>query len=105
MFGDMVDAFRSRESGFLLLLCLWTLWATRGVVHRSTGAYLHRSQVDGLEPVGAIMDAVDAVFVGGAKGDRFATQRPDLGGTALAAAKSALDPAGIMNPGVLTDVR
>jgi alkyldihydroxyacetonephosphate synthase len=32
----------------------------------------------------------------------YRAQRPDLFGRALAAAKSALDPAGIMNPGVLT---
>jgi alkyldihydroxyacetonephosphate synthase len=32
---------------------------------------------------------------------RYRAQRPDLFGKAFAAAKSALDPAGIMNPGVL----
>jgi alkyldihydroxyacetonephosphate synthase len=33
----------------------------------------------------------------------YRAQRPDLFGKAFAAAKSALDPAGIMNPGVLVD--
>ena len=35
----------------------------------------------------------------------YRAQRPDLFGKAFAAAKSALDPAGIMNPGVLVPVK
>ena len=35
----------------------------------------------------------------------YRAQRPDLFGKAFAAAKSALDPAGIMNPGVLVHER
>ena len=33
----------------------------------------------------------------------YDAQRPDVFATALRAAKSALDPAGILNPGVLID--
>ena len=59
---------------WLLLLRLWTLWATRSVVHKSTGAFVGLSQVDGFDPVGAIVHGIDAVLVGGAKGNRLAAQ-------------------------------
>ena len=35
----------------------------------------------------------------------YLKQRPDLFGAALAAAKSRLDPAGLLNPGVLVPAR
>jgi len=48
-----------------LLFFLCTLWATRSVVHKSTGAFVGLSQVDGFDPVGAIVHGIDAVLVGG----------------------------------------
>ncbi len=66
--------FPLRGGGLLLLLRLWTLWATPSVVHKSTGVLVGLSEVDGLDPVGAIMRPIDAVFVGGAKRDRLPAQ-------------------------------
>ena len=59
----------------LLLLGLWTLWATRfSVVHKSTGLPLGLAEVEGGDPVGVIVDIEDAILIGGAKGDILATK-------------------------------
>jgi hypothetical protein len=63
VFGDMVDTFLLRSERLLLLLfVLWTLWATRSVVHKSTGRAVPLAKVEGRDPVGAIMQGEHAVL-------------------------------------------
>ena len=61
-----------RSERLLLLFVLWTLWATRSVVHKSTGLTVPLAKVEGRDPVGAIAHGEDAVLA--AQGDRLAAQ-------------------------------
>ena len=47
--GDMVDTSSLRSDRLLLRFVLWTLWATRSVVHKSTGLAVRLAQVEGPE--------------------------------------------------------
>jgi hypothetical protein len=75
VFGDILYTFDPSNRDGLLLFFLWTLWAARSVVHKSTGLVLVLTQIEGADPVGAIIDGEDAVLAGRAKGDRLAAQR------------------------------
>jgi hypothetical protein len=55
VFWDIVDASSLRSDRLLLLFVLWTLWATRSVVHKSTGLAVRLAQVESSDPVGAIV--------------------------------------------------
>ena len=74
MFGDIVDTSSLRSDRLLLLFALWTLWATRSVVHKSTGPAVRLAQVEGRDPVSAIAHGEHAVLAARAKGDRLAPQ-------------------------------
>ena len=63
MFGDIVDTSSLRSDRLLLRFVLWTLWATRSVVHKSTGLAVRLAQVEGSDPVGAIVHSEQAATV------------------------------------------
>ena len=58
----------------LLLFLLWTLWATRRVVHKSTGLVIGLCEVDRADAVGAKVDGEDAILPGRAQSDHLALQ-------------------------------
>jgi hypothetical protein len=80
--GDKVDGrsgtwwthFSSLGCGLLLLLRLWTLWATRSGVHKSTGFGIGLAKVDGPDAMGAEVHGEDPVLAGRAQGDQLAPQ-------------------------------
>jgi hypothetical protein len=51
--GTWWTHFLLRSQRLLLLFILWTLWATRSVVHKSTGLAVRLAQVEGSSPGGA----------------------------------------------------
>jgi len=57
-----------------LLLFLWTLWATRSVVHKSTGVVITFVEIDGADEMGAKVDGEDPILLGRAQGDQLAAQ-------------------------------
>ncbi len=51
----------------LLLFLLWTLWAMRSIVHKSTGFVIGLSEVDRADAVGAKVNGEDAILPGWAE--------------------------------------
>lgn len=50
MFGHILHTFEPSNRDGLLLFFLWTLWAARSVVHKSTGLFLVLTQIEGADP-------------------------------------------------------
>jgi hypothetical protein len=58
----------------LLLFCLWTLWAARSVVHKSTGFRVRRLQVELDDAMRTVEEVEDAVCGAWTDGDDLAAQ-------------------------------
>ena len=58
-------------------LWLWTLWAGRSAVHKSTGFAVSLVEVDGADAMGAIVDGEHPILAG-----RAEIIGVDLGGSA-----------------------
>ena len=72
--GTWWTHFSSPGCGFLLMLRLWTLWATRSGVHKSTGFGIGLVEVDDPDVMGAEVHGEDPVLAGRAQGDQLAPQ-------------------------------
>src|SRR3984893_13728079 len=90
--GHRGHIFPSKGDGLQLLLVLWTLWATRSVVHKSTGRLaIALAKVERGDPVNAIVHVKDAVLAGRPKRDWLAAQGLADAPRAVLEADEALD--------------